>query len=709
MGKILVIAEKPSVGRDIAKVLRCSSRGDGHLFSETHIVSWAIGHLVTLCDPEDYDDSLKKWSKSSLPIIPKEIKLKPVVSTKKQLNILKKLMNSKDIESIICATDSGREGELIFRYIYSITKCKKPFKRLWISSMTDSAIREGLANIKEGSAYNDLYKSAKCRSEADWLVGINATRAYTIKYNTLLSIGRVQTPTLALLVNRQKEIDSFVVENYYEVKATFREYTGIWFDSKSLESKILDKNEANAIVDKIIGNTGEISNITTEQKKQPHGLLYDLTELQRDCNRKFGFSAKKTLTIAQDLYEKSKLITYPRTDSRYLSDDLVPKLKIVLKRLQETTYESYANYILSLPKLPITKRIVDSSKVSDHHAIIPTESKINMTHLSGDHLKVYDIVVRKFLSVFYPIYIYELTKITTNVLDELFITKGTMIIQLGFMEVLKSEKPKKNEDEQVLPIVSKGDTTEVSNCELLSKKTKPPKTYNEATLLSAMENPGKFIEDEDIKEQLKDSGLGTAATRASIIERIIDVGYVIRKGKSLIPTEKGMKLISIVPSELGSPETTGRWERGLASIAKGSMSTDKFSESINKYVNYIINCSSKSPNDVVFPDEVKNYKDKGNFKAIAPCPKCNDGEVLENTKAYYCSNWKKNCKFTIWKNSVESYGIELSLEIIKKLVIDKKVVGIKLTLPQTNEKCIADLVMKQELSGGVELINLDRI
>jgi len=602
MGKILVIAEKPSVGRDIARVLGCKSKGDGFLYSDGHIVSWAIGHLVTLFEPEDYDEGYKKWRIGTLPIIPEKMLLKPIDKTKTQLNILKKLMNAKDTDSLVCATDSGREGELIFRYIYTYTGCKKPFARLWISSMTDAAIKDGFDNIKDGSRYDNLYESARCRSEADWLVGINATRAYTVRYGSLLSVGRVQTPTLALLVAKQREIDAFVPEDYWEVKAALETadasvFSGIWTDEETKASKISDKEKAEEIKAKTDGKSGVIESIETEEKKLLPGQLYDLTELQRDCNKKFGYSAKRTLELAQDLYEKRKMITYPRTDSRYLSDDLVPKLTPLLRKLAGTEYKEYAEYVLSLPKLPITKRIVDSSKVTDHHAIIPTG---NTATLGADERNVYDLIARKFIGVFYPAYICDITRVITRVEGEMFLSKGSVVVQLGFMELYaenetaspagqKSKKDKASEEDDGLPPnLKQGDTIAVKDCKVLQKKTTPPKPYTEASLLSAMENAGRFVDDETLKEQLKASGLGTPATRAAVIERLIQVEYVIRKGKTLIPTDKAFMLISVVPPELRSPETTGKWEKGLMSIANGSMDSEKFMGSITRYVKYIV-------------------------------------------------------------------------------------------------------------------------
>lgn len=595
MGKILVIAEKPSVGRDIARVLGCTSKDDGYIYSEEYVVSWAIGHLVSLCEPEDYDENYKSWRMDTLPIIPEQMRLKAIDSTKKQLEVLKQLMNAKNIDSLICATDSGREGELIFRYIYSFVGSNKPFSRLWISSMTDKAITEGFANLKEGQFYDPLYESARCRSEADWLVGINSTRAYTIRYSTLLSIGRVQTPTLAILVERQKEINAFVAEEYWEIKAELladMAFTGTWIDQETRATKITDKAKAEAIKSKVYGKLGTIESIEAEEKKQLPGQLYDLTELQRDCNRKFGYSAKKTLELAQGLYEKRKMITYPRTDSRYLSDDFIPKLVPLLNKLAGTQYKEYAEYVLRIPKLPITKRIVDSSKVSDHHAIIPTEH-VNASSLGSEERNIYDMIVKKFIGVFYPAYICNITRVITCVETELFLSRGSTVVQLGFMELYKNEPIKEksrnsDEDDGLLPQLKEGDEITLKECNVVQKKTTPPKAYTEATLLSAMENAGRFVDDEALKEQLKASGLGTPATRAAIIERLIQVGYVVRKGKALNPTEKAMKLISIVPPELRSPETTGKWEKGLTSIANGGMDSKRFMSSIARYVEYII-------------------------------------------------------------------------------------------------------------------------
>ena len=663
MRKTLVIAEKPSVGRDIARVLKCSVRGDGMISSDEYIVSWAVGHLVELCEPEDYDPALKKWRADALPIIPQGIKLKTVSRTKAQFNILKKLMNDPGTERIICATDSGREGELIFRYIYRLAGCSKPFDRLWISSMTDAAIREGFARLRPGSDYDSLYKSAKCRSEADWLVGINASRAYTLRYDALLSIGRVQTPTLAIIVARQKEISAFVPSDYYEIWAELAAkdivFKAKWFDRADRETKITDKARAEALIAALVPEPeyAHVLSALSEEKQKPPPLLYDLTELQRDANKKFGYTAQRTLDLAQDLYEKRKLITYPRTDSRYLSGDLIPKLKKTLGKLEgHGDYKAFAGKLLALEKLPITKRIVDDSKVKDHHAIIPTDTGVlNTTALSAGEAGIFDLIARRFIAVFYPNYIYNSLSIELEINNENFLAKGKSIVALGWAELysgIEEDKKQDEEDNPQLPALEAGDRASVNNISLDKKRTKPPVPYTESSLLSAMEHAGRFIEDEALKESLKDSGLGTPATRAAIIERLIKVGYLRRKGKSLVPNEKGMLLIDAVPPELKSPETTGKWEKGLTSIAEQKMDPERFMESIGRYVRYIVDqARTKSP-EILFPAEEGRGRRSPKPRPrndLGACPLCG-GNVLENSKAFYCSNWKgRGCKHTVWK------------------------------------------------------------
>jgi DNA topoisomerase III len=678
MGKVLVLAEKPSVARDIAKVLGCTKKGNGCLVGAEYIVTWAVGHLITLLEPEEYDIKYKKWRYDTLPIIPDKMKLKPIGQTKDQFETVRKLIISDEVESLICATDSGREGELIFRYIYEMAQCNKSFKRLWISSMTDAAITDGFKKLKAGEEYDSLYYSARCRSEADWLVGMNASRAFTIRYNTLLSVGRVQTPTLAILVERQKEINAFVAQEYFEITADFGVFKGTWFNKENKDTKIPDKKKAEEIFEKILGKAGKIADVEKEDKKQPPPLLYDLTELQREANKKLGFTAQKTLGVAQDLYEKRKLITYPRTDSRYLSEDMVPKLKHILSKINIDRYKQNIEFVLKLSELPVNKRIVDDSKVTDHHAIIPTEVRPDLGKLTVDEAKIYDLIARRFISVFYPNYLYTLTRITSEVQEELFATKGKTVNQLGWMELYKNDEKndkEKDEEEQELPPVNIGDEIKVQDATLQKKKTKAPSPYTEASLLSAMENAGRFVEDEELKEQLKEGGLGTPATRAAIIERLIHVGYITRKGKGLIPTEKGMKLIEIVPMELKSPETTGKWEKGLSSISKGKLTSERFMESITRYVKYIVQKSKEANSNIMF-EEVNKSKPKYSPEAsIAQCPLCGTGHILEHSKGFYCTNWRQGCKFTMWKDKYEREGKVLNAAAVKEIISRKEKVN----------------------------------
>ncbi len=707
MGKVLVIAEKPSVARDIAAVLKCGEKGDGFIGGENYIVSWAVGHLVTLCEPDDYDKSLKRWTAGSLPIIPEKMKLKAVRGSKKQLDTLKKLMNAKDTDSIICATDSGREGELIFRYIYEYNKCKKPFKRLWISSMTDAAIKEGFANLRDGKEYDNLYISAKCRSEADWLVGINATRAFTIKYNALLSIGRVQTPTLAMIVKRQNEIDNFVPTKYYEVIADYGDFKGTWTDGKK-NTKIDDKSAAEDIAYKVDGKTATVEDVVKTEKQILPPQLYDLTELQRDCNKIYGFSAKKTLDIAQSLYEKRKMITYPRTDSRYLSDDMIPKIKVVLKRLKDAgIFADYASDLIDGEKLPVTKRIVDNKKVTDHHAIIPADNYYRKDSLTSDEKKVFGLIAIRFIAAFNRPYKYTATKITVLCEDELFISKGNTVTDEGWKRLYKEVYKNVKDNEQILPDVKKDDTVMVKEAHTIEKETKPPLPYNEATLLTAMENAGKNTDDEQLKEKMKEYGLGTPATRAAIIERLIEVGYIHRKGKALIPDIKGKQLISIVPEEMRSPVTTGKWEKGLGSIAKGNMQAEKFMASINRYVYYLVGFAAEKSADIQIEDTKKRKKRSQRAKSFGKCPICG-GDVLENSKAYYCAGWKNGCKFTLWKNSLERYGVSMTDKLVKELLTDKTVKKISVIKAQTGEKCTADIIYNKE-KNIMELMNMSVI
>ena len=701
--KKLIITEKPSVARDIAKVLNIRTRKDGFMESDDYIITWAVGHLVTLYEPRDYDESLKRWSYQSLPIIPETIKVKPYPQTKKQLMTIQKLCHRDDVESLICATDSGREGELIFRYIYEYVESDKSFSRLWISSMTDEAIKQGFNHLKDGKEYNRLYLSAKCRSESDWLVGINATRAYTTLNNTLLSIGRVQTPTLALVVNRYNEIQDFKPKDYFEVVADYGEFKGTWFSNQISDTKIDTLEEAEKIAEKVKEQDGKVSEIEKKNNNQKPPFLYDLTELQRDGNRQYGYTATQVLEYAQNLYEKRKLITYPRTDSRFLSDDMKDT---VIKTMATVNVLPYSKAIEPLMKdgklqLKFSKRIINNSKITDHHAIIPTDKNPENISLSPQEKHIYQLIVKRFIAVFYDDYKFKTTKVIVDILGETFVSKGKIISDLGWKKLYQKMS---DQDEETLPNLKKGDLVHVHETEVQSKQTSPPKPYTEATLLSAMENAGRFVEEEELKEQLKEAGFGTPATRAGIIERLISVKYIYRKGKSLYPTEKGIKLIQIIPDELKSPEMTGKWERGLTKISQDKLPVEPFMASINRFVAYLVKSAEKSKHLVTFEEDQKrksNYKIKG--KVYGQCPICGEGQITVNSKAYYCSRFLDGCKFTLWKNALDPYG-DLTEEMVELLLKDKQIENFEFIQPQTKEEKLATLEL--ETSGRLKLKNV---
>ncbi len=625
--KSLIIAEKPSVATDIARVLGVRQKRNGYMENERYAVTWAVGHLINLKEPEDYDSRYKKWQFSDLPILPAEMGLKPYQKTEAQLNILTDLAKRNDIGELICATDSGREGELIFRYIYHYIQCRKPVKRLWISSMTDEAILEGFQKLKDSREYDNLYYSAKCRSEADWLVGINATRAYTTLYADLFSVGRVQTPTLALIVDREEELANFVPKDYFEVVAELDSpagsYEGTWFEDQISETKIMKLEAAEKIAEKVRGKSGRVVEIEKKNQKQKPPLLFDLTELQRQANKDFGFTAQEVLDLAQLLYERHKLITYPRTDSRYLSEDMKPTVLETLRSIDVPPFQEAISKLKTENgwNIVFTKRVIDDKKITDHHAIIPTKKTPMLKSLNDRERKIYQMIVKRFLAVFYPDYEYQMIKVITEIEAEFFVSKGKLVKQEGWkwlyqkpeQRIKREEKSNSEEgadqdrsvnseeegvqdDEPVgnLPPLRKGQAAEAKDCRILKKQTTPPKPYTEASLLSAMENAGRFVEDEELKEQLKESSFGTPATRAGIIERLLKVGYIQRQGKTLRPTEKGKNLIRMVPKSLRSPETTGKWERGLRKINNGELSPELFMETIQKFVAHIVRNAEKS-------------------------------------------------------------------------------------------------------------------
>ena len=690
MGHIVVVAEKPSVGRDIARVLGCRERGEGCLRGEKYIVTWAVGHLVTLMEPDEIDEKYKRWSFETLPILPEKIPLKIIRQTKAQFQILKQLMNDSETDSLICATDAGREGELIFRYIYEKAGCRKPFARLWISSMTDEAISDGFRSIRPSQDYDGLYASAKCRSKADWLVGMNASRAFSLKYNTLLSVGRVQTPTLAILVKRRKEIENFIPDNYVTLQADFGDYTGTCFSGLwEPETHIPTRDTAEEIAAAIRGKTARIIEAETSRRHEAPPQLYDLTSLQRDANKMLGFTAERTLKIAQSLYEKHKALTYPRTDSRYLPPDMIPRVVQTMKVLPPA-YQAFVPGALPDGRLPVTKRTVDASKVTDHHAIIPTNKRVDPVQFSEDERRVYDMVARRLLAAFYPSCDYDATKVITQAEQYLFRTNGKTIIQNGWHDVPptaeapKSRKRKSEEEEDAvqLPPLKEGDERAVKGTKIKEDKTKPPAPHTDASLLLAMETAGKELDDEEMVRQMKGRGIGTPATRAAIIERLLHVGYAQRKGKTLTATDKGVSLIEIMPNEIASPELTGRWELALHEITDGKQNPDRFLEGINRMCSFLVQYVRDNQNKVTFPDEERKKRSSGSTRAGYKekildgtlCPLCGKGKMKESSRAFSCT--EKECKCTFWKDMlIRGGGPELNEKIMRIILEKRQVTG----------------------------------
>ena len=608
MGKKLIVAEKPSVGRDIARVVGAKGRGEGCLVGDDYIVTWAIGHLVSLCEPGEVDPSWLKWRMDSLPMLPDDIPLKVLPATKSQFETIRRLMDDPQVDSIICATDSAREGELIFRYIYRMAGCQKPVERLWISSMTDAAIRQGFEALRPAACYDALYESARCRSEADWLVGMNASRAFSLRYDALLSVGRVQTPTLNLIVKRDREIERFVPEDYWEIRAHFGDYEGLWVDPQTKQTHCTDEAKAKAVRAAVSGKTGKVVESVRERKKTPPPQLYDLTSLQREANKKLGFSADKTLKVAQALYEVKKLITYPRTDSRYLPDDMRPKIAATLKRLPPP----YAEFV-SAPEINLGmhwKRFYDNSKISDHHAIVPTDKTADLNALSPDERRLYDMIARRLIAAHYPFYEYESARVITRVEGHDFKSTGAMPVTEGWRALYRGEKPDQDA-EPPLPQLSEGDSRTVQKATVRACKTKPPAPHTDASILNLMEHAGRDIEDEALREQMKSSGLGTPATRAATLERLIQVGYARRRGRSIVSTEKGRQLIDVVPEQIASAVTTGKWEKFLSDMAGQpddrlrNQKSERFMQGIRRFSAFLVDAARAAPGDVRFEKEAR--------------------------------------------------------------------------------------------------------
>lgn len=646
--KSLIIAEKPSVGRDIARVLSCSKSQNGCLEGKNYIVGWALGHLVEVAPPEQYDSKYKEWKMEHLPIIPSEWKLEVIKKTGKQYNVIKNQIHRNDVGEIIIATDAGREGELVARLILEKAKNKKPLKRLWISSVTDKAIKEGFAHLKNGSEYNNLYYAAMARAKSDWLVGMNASRALTCKYNAQLSCGRVQTPTLSMIAKREEEIKNFVPKPYYKIMGSVEGITYHWKDRKTSAVSTFDKTKAEALYNKLNGKEAKVEAVVRQPKKKYAPLLYDLTELQRDANRFFQYSAKETLNIMQRLYETHKVLTYPRTDSRYITTDVVDTLS---ERLQAISIGPYRMFTKSLLRQTFSTKAsyVNNAKVSDHHAIIPTEQYVQLDHMTIEERKIYDLVVKRFLAVLSPAYEYEQTTITLQVEGESFETKGQLVKSLGWREIYENnwrEEAEEEEENKKLPSVSKGDILRTVSYQIKEEKTKPPKPFNEATLLSAMENPIKYMETKN-QQQIKilgeTGGLGTVATRADIIEKLFHSFLIEKKGNDLFVTSKGKQLLELVPEDLQKAELTADWEMKLSKIAKGSLSSKQFLEEIEGYTKLLV-VEIKKQEGTFRYDNITNKK----------CPECGKRLLLvngKNSKKLVCQDRECGYRETISRTS----------------------------------------------------------
>lgn len=580
--KKLVLAEKPSVARDIAKVLGANQKKNGYMEGNKYIVTWALGHLVTLAEPEDYNKKYKNWNQEDLPMLPSPMKLQVIKGTSKQYHAVKEAMYRKDVGEIIIATDAGREGELVARWILEKAGVKKPIKRLWISSVTDKAIKEGFSKLKNGRDYENLYESAQARSEADWYVGLNATRALTVKYNTPLSCGRVQTPTLQMIASREEEIMSFRPKDYYGIKVEAGGTTMTWRNPGNNDIKTFDKSIRDNAIEKMKNKKMKVISVDKKTKKQFAPALYDLTELQRDANHRFGFSAKETLSIIQGLYERHKVLTYPRTDSRYLTRDIVDTIPDRIRAISTGSYKEIARPILKT-KIQAAKSFVDDSKVTDHHAIIPTEQTVELSILNDRERKILDLVIRRFLSVLYPPYQYEEITLVGNVEGNEVFAKGRRVIDMGFKKVFSQEE---DEDIQNIPLNKAGDLIPVNRIYGTEGKTQPPPRFNEGTLLSAMENPVKFMssQSKELAGIISDTGgIGTVATRADIIDKLFKSFLLEHRGKDILLTGKGKQLLQLVPEDLKSPDLTAQWEKKLSEIAKGKLKKEKFLGDIKEY------------------------------------------------------------------------------------------------------------------------------
>ena len=707
MSKTLVIAEKPSVGTDLARVLKGPfKKGEGLLEGPEHVITWAVGHLVQLAEPDEYDAKFKRWRMEDLPIVPDRFKL--VVRderSRKQMSVVTKQIGRDDIAEVVNACDAGREGELIFAYLYEKAKGNKPVNRLWLKSMTSAAMKEAFTALRPADEFARLEQAARSRSEADWIVGMNATRAATIRlrssFDGAVSLGRVQTPTLALIARREEEIKAFVPEPYWLVDASFeadgaRTYEGRYH--AGAKPRIATELQAASIVAACEGRPGRITKLDKKEQREKAPMLYDLTTLQREANNRYGFSAKRTLGAAQRCYEEHKALTYPRTNSRYLPSDMVAEIKPIAELVgAEPEYRKGAEYVTGLDLLPLA-RVVNDEKVSDHHAIIPTRSEHKLDKMSPDDRRIYDMVTRRFLAVFHPEAVFENTRVETTIGEgekgHVFRTRGKLLIVPGWRgvydEVAADSRPKSEEDEgadQQLPKLQDGETVQTTKIAGERKETKPPRRYSDASLLGAMETAGKLVDDEELREAMKESGIGTPATRASIIERLITVGYVERDARALVASEKGLNVIRLLDAHmLTSPELTGSWEHRLGKIERGEDSREKFMGDIAGFALQTVKQLDETLKDVRIPRA-----------KLGPCPVCGH-EIGENRKGYSC--WAREdpgCGFVIWKSKAgKTLTVPIARELIKTGYTEKPVTGFR---GRSGRSFRAHLAMQQTDEG----------
>lgn len=683
MSKTLVIAEKPSVGRDLTRALPGAfAKHEGYLESDSHVVTWAVGHLVQLAEPDEYDAKYKKWRMNDLPIVPPKFKL--VVRderSRKQMTVITRMLKRDDVSLVVNACDAGREGELIFAWTYEKAGAKKPVQRLWLSSMTAKAIKDAFSSLKPASEFAKLEEAARSRSEADWIVGMNATRAATIRlrssFDGAVSLGRVQTPTLAIIARREEEIRAFVPEPYWLVDATFetvddpRRYTGRFH--AGAQPRLKTAEEAAAIVEAVRGGRGTITKLEKTKRSEKAPLLYDLTSLQREANTRFGFSARRTLAAAQRCYEEHKVLTYPRTNSRFLPTDMIPEIKPIAGLLgTQREYAKASAYVTGLDVLPLG-RVINDAKVTDHHAIIPTNSEHKLDKLSDDDRRIYDMVTRRFLAVFHPDAVFENTRLETTVAEHVFRTRGRVLLEPGWRGVYGEGLEERGGDDdeapdQQLPKLTQGEQADVREVGSEEKITQPPRRYSDASLLGAMETAGKLVDDEELREAMKDSGIGTPATRAAIIERLIDVGYVERDGRSLVCTEKGLSVIRLLGEHpLTSPSLTGDWEHRLSKIEEGDEARSNFMSDIAQFADATVHELDEKLKEVKIP--------RAN---LGPCPVCGH-DIVENRKGFSC--WGREdpgCGFVIWKSKAgKTLPPAVARELISRGRTEKPVTGFK--------------------------------